>query len=76
MKRKHAELPGEPAANNSVLLTTKVRDRDKGTEKMEKNRVRPYRKARKKISIIKGQEQTPVLLIGVFDPRNVKGHVI
>lgn len=36
MKRKHAELPGEPAANNSVLLTTKVRDRDKGTEKWRK----------------------------------------
>lgn len=36
MKRKHAELPGEPAANNSVLLTTKVRDRDKGTENGEK----------------------------------------
>lgn len=36
MKRKHAELPGEPAANNSVLLTTKVRDRDRGTEKWRK----------------------------------------
>lgn len=35
-KRKHAELPGEPAANTSVLLTTKVRDRDKGTENGEK----------------------------------------
>lgn len=35
-KRKHAELPGAPAANNSVLLTTKVRDRDKGTEKWRK----------------------------------------
>lgn len=36
-KRKHAELPGEPAANTSVLLTAKVRDRDKGTENGEKH---------------------------------------
>lgn len=54
MQRKHAELPGEPAANNSVLLTTKVRDRDKGTENGEKQGETIW-KGRK------GQEWTPVL---------------
>lgn len=69
-KRKHAELPGEPAASTSVLLTTKVRDRDKGTE-TEKSRVRWHRV--REIVTSTGREQT---LSREHSPRSGKAHAV
>lgn len=36
VQKKQAYLPGLPGASMSVLLTTKVRDKDKGTREGEK----------------------------------------
>lgn len=43
---------------------------------MEKNRVRPYQKARKELSVIRGQEWISVLPIGAFSSGNAEAYMI
>lgn len=43
---------------------------------MEKNRVRRFQKARQDLSVIRGQEWLPVLLIRVFGSRYAEAYMI